>query len=102
MVDPIKIGPLTGSESAGGVSKPQSGDKGTDVSFKDILAKSLQEVSELQNTADETIQKFAAGEVKNIEEVMIAMEEANMAFEMTMQVRNRIIQAYQEIMRMQV
>lgn len=103
MIDPVKIGSITGNnqiQQVGAGNKagsPISGD-----SFKEVLAKSLEEVNQLQNTADQKIQKWATGEIPNVDEVMVAVAEANMAFELTMEVRNRIIEAYQEIMRMQV
>lgn len=71
------------------------------VSFGNMLARSLEEVNRLQITADEAIEDLEAGKQKNIHETMIAMEKADVAFQLLMQVRNKIISAYETIMRMQ-
>lgn len=72
------------------------------VSFGNMLARSLEEVNRLQITADEAIEDLEAGKQKNIHETMIAMEKADVAFQLLMQVRNKIISAYETVMRMQV
>jgi flagellar hook-basal body complex protein FliE len=53
-------------------------------------------------SADKDIQKLATGEVQSLHEVMIHMEEAKLSFQLLAQVRNRLLDAYQEVMRMQV
>ena len=71
-------------------------------SFGGILKSHLTEVNHLQNSADIAAQKLASGQDKDIHNTMIAMEKAGVAFQLTMQVRNKVLEAYQEIMRMQV
>lgn len=71
-------------------------------SFADTLAKSIEEVNHLQKEADQAIEKLTTGESQNIHGAMLAVNKADMAFRMTMQVRNKIVEAYQEVMRMQV
>ena len=71
------------------------------VSFGNMLTRSLQEVNRLHMAADEAVEELAAGKQKNIHETMIAMEKADVAFQLLMQVRNKIISAYETIMRMQ-
>jgi flagellar hook-basal body complex protein FliE len=71
-------------------------------SFGDMLKSHLAEVNHLQNSADTAVQKLASGQDKDIHNTMIAMEKAGVAFQLTMQVRNKVLEAYQEIMRMQV
>ena len=70
-------------------------------SFGTMLAQSLEEVNRLHIAADDAIENLAAGKQKNIHEAMIAMEKADIAFQLLMQVRNKIIAAYEAIMRMQ-
>ena len=70
-------------------------------SFKDILAESIGEVERLQDEADITIKKLVSGEIKDVTDAMIAIEKADVSFQTMMAVRNRIIAAYEEIMRMQ-
>jgi flagellar hook-basal body complex protein FliE len=71
-------------------------------SFKDTLSDAVNKVNEISVDADVQMQKLATGETKNIPEVMIATEKAAVAFKLLTQVRNKIIDAYQEIMKMQV
>jgi flagellar hook-basal body complex protein FliE len=71
-------------------------------SFKDMLAQALDTVNNLQINADRMAQKLATGEAKDIHEVLMAVEEVSVGLQLTMQIRNKIIEAYQEIMRMQV
>ena len=70
-------------------------------SFGTMLAQSLEEVNRLHIAADDAIENLAAGKQKNIHETMIAMEKADIAFQLLMQIRNKIIAAYETIMRMQ-
>lgn len=71
-------------------------------SFSEILKNLINQVNELQNKADESVQKLVSGETESIHQVMIAIEEADLAFRLMMEVRNKLIEAYQEIMRMQI
>ncbi|HEN21118.1 MAG: flagellar hook-basal body complex protein FliE [Deltaproteobacteria bacterium] len=71
-------------------------------SFSEMLKNSIGEVNRLQEEADVAVKDLAAGKGKDIHETMIALEKASVSFQMMMQVRNKIIGAYEEIMRMQV
>jgi flagellar hook-basal body complex protein FliE len=71
-------------------------------SFSDMLSKSLVEVNSMQVEANKAIQKLASGQTKNIHETMLAVENAEMAFKTMNQVRMKVIEAYKEIMRMQM
>ena len=84
--------------NAGAVDNADSGIK----SFADTLTDAVGKVNELSKEADVQMQKLATGETKNVAEVMISTEKASVAFKMLTQVRNKIIDAYQEIMKMQV
>ncbi len=80
----------------GGTNSQQSGDS----SFVGHLEKSIQEINALQKNANDQITKLASGEVKDVHQVMVAAQEANLTFSMMMQVRNKIVEAYQEISKM--
>jgi len=67
--------------------------------FNDVLAESIQEVNRMQLEADTAIEKLATGEIKDLSEVVSAVEKADLAFSTLMQIRNRLVEAYQEIMR---
>lgn len=70
--------------------------------FHEILQASLKQVNSLQQSADVLKQKTATGEIYDLHQVMVATEEARIALELTMQIRNKVIEAYQEVSRMQV
>ena len=59
-------------------------------------------MNNLQQKAEAAITALATGEKASLHDTMIAMEQADLSFRMMMQVRNKIVDAYQEIMRMQV
>jgi flagellar hook-basal body complex protein FliE len=69
--------------------------------FKKILNKSIQETNDLLALADQSTQEMILGE-KDVHQAMIALEQANLAFQLMIHVRNKIISAYQEIMQMQI
>ncbi|HPI39436.1 MAG TPA: flagellar hook-basal body complex protein FliE [Pseudobdellovibrionaceae bacterium] len=71
-------------------------------SFQDTLNSAIDKVNELQKASDKSIQNLATGKTDNVAEVMITAEKADIALKLMVQVRNKIIDAYQEIMRMQV
>jgi len=70
--------------------------------FVDTLKKFISEVNDLQKEAGESIERLASGDINNIHEVMVAIEKANVSFELMMEIRNKVLEAYREIMRMQV
>ncbi len=70
--------------------------------FGMVLADAIGEVQRLQTEADTTIRQFVAGEIKDVTDPVIAVQKADIAFQTMMQVRNRMVQAYEEIMRMQI
>jgi len=71
-------------------------------SFLKVLKDSVNKVNELQKQADVAIDDLTLGNSKDIAQTVIMMEKAEIAFRLMTQVRNKIIQAYEEIMRMQV
>lgn len=72
------------------------------VSFADVLKNKVQEINELQLDANNAISKVELEDSGSIHEAMIALEKASISFRTMMQVRNKILEAYQEVMRMQV
>ncbi len=71
-------------------------------SFAETLNKAVMDVNQLQKQSDTAIQNFASGKTDNIADVMMTVSKADVATRMMMQVRNKIVDAYQEIMKMQV
>lgn len=70
--------------------------------FGESLKTAVNKVNELQNTAHQSMEALATGATQNIHETMIAIEQAEISFKFMAQVKNKIMTAYQEIMRMQV
>lgn len=70
--------------------------------FAEALKSSVSAVNQAQITADRAAEQIAAGETKNLHEAMIRLEEADISLRMMVQFRNKAVEAYQEIMRMQV
>ncbi|MBI1748063.1 MAG: flagellar hook-basal body complex protein FliE [Acidobacteria bacterium] len=70
--------------------------------FGQVLKDAIMEVNQVQKQSDEEIHKLMTGEVNDVHTALIAVQKADMSFQMMMQIRNKIVQAYQEIMRMQL
>jgi flagellar hook-basal body complex protein FliE len=68
--------------------------------FKKVMKGSIQEVNGLLNQADQTTQEMVLGK-QDIHQAMVAIEQANLSLRLMLQVRNKMISAYEEIMRMQ-
>jgi len=91
--------PAAGPLAPAGVAETPS----SKVSFSDALKSSLDSVSASQNTAEDLGKRFAMGDDSvNLSDTMIAMQKANIGFQATVQVRNKLVSAYHEIMNMQV
>ncbi|WP_427338626.1 flagellar hook-basal body complex protein FliE [Caloranaerobacter sp. DY30410] len=71
-------------------------------SFGKFLKEALDKVNSLQIEAERYNKLLAIGQIDNIHEVMIASEKANIALQLTLSIRNKVIDAYKEIMRMQI
>jgi flagellar hook-basal body complex protein FliE len=96
------IGPI---QEGQGVQQPLKVTKGNEAgapSFKETLNGFLKDVNQMQLKADESINKMAAGEITDVHQVMTAVEEANTAFNMMMEIRNKVMDAYQEVLRMRL
>jgi flagellar hook-basal body complex protein FliE len=71
-------------------------------SFGTLLSSALENLNRLDNTANQAVARLAAGEDVDLHQVMIAVQEADIAFQLALQVRNKLVDAYHEVMRMQV
>lgn len=71
-------------------------------SFGEMLKDALKKTNELQLESDKLNMALAAGRVEDISQVVVASQKAEIAIQLTLQLRNRAVSAYQEIMRMQV
>lgn len=87
----------------GGIAKPDAADSSSKVSFSDALKAQLDNVSKAQLGAEDMGKRFASGDDSvSLSDTMIAMQKASISFQATVQVRNKLVSAYQSIMNMQV
>jgi flagellar hook-basal body complex protein FliE len=70
--------------------------------FKDTLSKFVQSVNDLQSKASDAETSFLKGDITDVHQVMIAVEEASVAFELLMEIRNKLLDSYQQIVRMSI
>lgn len=70
--------------------------------FGNVLTQAMQEIDHLQNESHQEIGKVLGGDITDVHSAMIAMQKADLSFQMMMQIRNKLVEAYHEIMRMQV
>ena len=71
-------------------------------SFKDYLLDSIREVNSMQQAADQAVEKLVTGGEVNPAEVLTAVQKADIAFRMMLQVRNKLVQAYEEVQAIRV
>ena len=89
-----------GVQSAGDAQKPQASATGQVAGFADTLQNAMQDVSAVQKRSADMQAAYERGEVTDVAKVMLARQEAGVAFEATIQVRNKLLSAYQDILRM--
>ena len=80
--------------------KPKAADIADE--FAGVLKDTVNKVNQSQIDADKQVERLHSGEAKNLHEVMIAMEQADISTRLLVQMRNKVVDAYQEIMRLQV
>ncbi len=83
------------------ISVGKSADDATQ-SFSDTLSGFVNNVNDLQNKANDAIDKMASGQTTDVHDVMVAMEKAKVSFDMLLQIRNKMLDAYKQIMQMQM
>ena len=88
----------------GGLGNKSAATPGADgqVSFKDVLMKNLNEVNQLQQDADKSLEDFVTGKTNNMGEVISASQKASMAFSMLTQIRNKLQDAYDEVKNLRI
>ncbi len=91
-LDPTSVGGL----GDGGMNSPGEGG-----GFGDVLKNAISQVSTLQNGAENQVNTLLQGGNADMSQVMISVEKADVAFQLMMQVRNKIVSAYQDIEKMQ-
>jgi flagellar hook-basal body complex protein FliE len=74
----------------------------TDADFADTLKEAIQGVNALQKESAETTEMFINGEISDMHQVTLSMEKARVGLELLLEIRNKMLEGYQEIMRMQL
>ncbi len=102
MVDGVNmnpVGPVGPMKGPGQAGKAELGEG--ERAFKDILQDSIENVNRLQKEADVMLEKYAKGEVGQ-DQVTAAFQKSQIAFESLLQVRNKLVEAFEEIQRMRI
>jgi flagellar hook-basal body complex protein FliE len=82
------------------INKPPEEQRGP--AFKDVLLNSIREVNDAQHEADRAVEALFTGEAVNPAEVLTAVQKADLAFRMMMQIRNKLVAAYDEVKNIRV
>jgi flagellar hook-basal body complex protein FliE len=98
--DGLSVAPLRGGRNAEGVGSPEA--PGKTGSFGDLVSNLVQSVDAKGKAADSEVRRLMVGESDNIHRSMISMQEAGVAFSLLVEVRNKLVESYQELMRMPV
>lgn len=70
--------------------------------FTAMVSRGLQGLNEQMMSTQTDLQRLATGDVQNLHQIMIRLEETRLSFQLAMQVRNRVLEAYQDVMKMPV
>lgn len=102
MLEPIRVQPFKLEERAGLIPQKVVKDRKEARPFSEVLKASISSVNNLQNESDRLIEKMSLGEVEDVSEVSIAVEKAELALRLMLQIRDKLLDAYQQIGRMSV
>ena len=98
-----EIGLMSGVGERAGLSLPMKEQaEGSGVRFGEMLQASLDRIGQLQTVADQSIADLSTGRETDIHSTMIAVDKAEIAFEMALTIRNKLLTAYETIMRTQI
>jgi len=103
MTDPLGlIGKTQGLPGGPGSANGPNQSPAQGPEFKEFLKQQIAEVNELQRDAKEAVEDLAAGRRNDLESVIIATEKADVAFKMLLQVRNKVMDAYEEVKQIRI
>ncbi|HEX5104481.1 MAG TPA: flagellar hook-basal body complex protein FliE [Pirellulaceae bacterium] len=88
-------GAAFGAQAAGDAAQPASGN--TTQPFQNILLEALDQVNSMQHEANQAVQQLVTGGDANPAEVLTTLQKADMSFKLMLQIRNKLVQAYQEV-----
>ncbi len=96
---PLGVGGVSGSGGGAGIGDPAGGGR---AGFLDVLRGYLAEANASQLEADRISEALVTGQVEDVSQAILAMQKAELSFQLVLQLRNKALEAYQEIMRMPV
>jgi flagellar hook-basal body complex protein FliE len=96
---PVSVSGITQALGPGPVQGPS---ENTGTGFPKMLDQLMSSAGRSHHAADEAVQAMATGQTDNLHEVMLQMAQADLSFHLILEIRNRLTDAYQEIMKMQV
>lgn len=82
--------------------QPDGGTKGPAGAFQSVLSDAINHVEQFQQKSQSSIDKFLSGEDEEVHKVALATQQAELSFDLFLQIRNKVVSAYQEVMRMQM
>jgi flagellar hook-basal body complex protein FliE len=95
--------PISSIGSIAGLAPLQApGQSSQPGAFQNVLESAIRTVESAQNDAGDAVQKFLSGENEEVHSMALAVQKAQISFDLGLQVRNKVVDAYQEIMRMQM
>jgi len=97
MSNPIQGLPQSGIGLGGSTGSSHPAGSSAETEFLDTLRSAMDQVGQLQSEADGKVAQLVNGNGQDVHSAMIAVEKASLAFEMMLQVRNKIVQAYQQV-----
>jgi flagellar hook-basal body complex protein FliE len=98
----VSIAGFTGVAAPSGVGSTTAGSSSSGADFASVLASSLDQLQGAQSTADGLATQAATGDLQDVHDYMIASNEASLATQMVVTIKNQAVNAFNEIMRMQV
>jgi flagellar hook-basal body complex protein FliE len=101
MLNGIQLPMPSAPRAIEGLSQPQSGGAGN-ASFKDFMLQAIDQVNAMQVDADHSVEQLLTGGDVNPAEVLTAVQKADLSFRMMLQVRNKLMQAFQEIKELRI
>ena len=96
------ITPILPPPAIAPLESPALGKSSGSGAFQSLFTDAINHINGAQQNSMATIEKFLSGEGEEVHKVALATQEAEMTFDLFLQVRNKMVQAYQEVMRMQV
>jgi len=93
----LSQGSAIDAKVASSLAKPQAPSE----SFTKTLSESLKQVNDMQNSKNDMVEAFASGKSENVHELMINLQKAGLTMQMTTTVRNKVLDAYRELVKLQ-